>query len=147
MLFLFKEWNKKRLEKTSISLFPSENSLLNRENTGKISLHLLSMSTKDPLTINYCLCISYLSDSWWGSESFKFLVSKIDLMMWFEDKKSALKWNLLLSFCKWRWIGIRPVMASIPNMGDVQKAPEIYKTTLLCIFLSSLRVYIREVLL
>ena len=38
-------------------------------------------------------------------------------------------------------------MTLISDVGDVQKVPEIYKATLFCIFLSSLRRYVREALL
>jgi len=38
-------------------------------------------------------------------------------------------------------------MASIPQVGDVQKAPVIYKAALHCIFLSSLRGWERETFL
>jgi len=36
-------------------------------------------------------------------------------------------------------MGIRPAIASISAIGDVQKAPDIHSTTLHCIFLRALR--------
>ena len=39
----------------------------------------------------------------------------------------------------WRWIGMRPAMASIPEVGDVQDAPTIHSMALLYMF--SLREY------
>jgi len=44
-------------------------------------------------------------------------------------------------------MGIRPTMASIPNEGDVRKAPRIHKAALLCIFFKTFRGYKREALL
>jgi len=87
------------------------------------------------------------NDSQWGSLLFEDLVFKSNLIIWFDNKECALSWDLLLSFWRWRWIGIRLAIVSIPDMENVQKAPEIYKTTLLCIFLSSLKEYANNTLL
>ena len=43
-------------------------------------------------------------------------------------------------------MGIKPAMVSTPSIREVWKALVIYKATLHCIFLSSLRGYKREVL-
>ena len=44
-------------------------------------------------------------------------------------------------------MGIKLVMASIPNMEEVLKVPRIYKAALCCIFLNSLREYLNGALL
>ena len=44
-------------------------------------------------------------------------------------------------------MGIKPAMVSTPSIREVWKALVIYKATLHCIFLSSLRGYKREALL
>jgi len=138
---------KKWLGNTFISLFSSENLQLKEEKKKKILLHLLSISTREPLIIEHCLDISLSSDSWWGSWLLEFLKSRIELMMWFEGNECAHRWNLPLSFCKWRWIEIRPAITLIPNIGNVQNASVIHIAALLCIFLSSLSRYISSALL
>jgi len=147
LFFLFKGWNEKQLGNISISLFPSENSQLKEEKEEKFSLHLLFMSIREPLMIECYLGISLSSNSWWGSWLLEFLESRIKLMMWFGGNKCAHRWNLLLSFCKWKWMGIRLAMASISNIGDIWNAPMIYITAFLCIFLSFLSGYANGTLL
>jgi len=44
-------------------------------------------------------------------------------------------------------MGIKPEIASMPNEEDMWKVPKIYKATLFCIFLSSLRRYASGTLL
>ena len=64
---------------------------------------------------------------------------RIDLIMWLVGRDDPLRRNLLYSFLRWRWIEMRPEMTSIPTVGDVQKAPDIQRDALHCIFLSMLR--------
>jgi len=42
---------------------------------------------------------------------------------------------------------IKPTIALIPNIGEVQKIPVIHKATLCCIFLSFLKKYEKGALL
>ena len=42
---------------------------------------------------------------------------------------------------------MRPTMASIPDIGKVQKVSKIYKSALFCIYLNSLREYDSGILL
>jgi len=55
------------------------------------------------------------------------------------EKDDPLRRNLLYNFLRWRYIGIRPKIASIPGVGEVQKALEIQRSALYCIFHSTLR--------
>ena len=119
LLFLFEKWKEKWLGKIFISLFPRKNSQLNREKKGTILLNLLFMSIIRPLIFNHCLGVSLSSDSQWASLSFICLISSSDFIIWFDGRVCTLRWNLSLSFCRWRWMEIRPVMASIPDDREV----------------------------
>jgi len=55
--------------------------------------------------------------------------------MWLEGSECALSCDLPPIFCRWRLIGIRLAMASIPIDSAVLKLPTIHKATLLCILL------------
>ena len=63
---------------------------------------------------------------------------RIDLIMWLEESNKPLKRDLLYSFLRWRWIGIRLKIASISAVGNIQKALDIQRAALHCIFLSML---------
>jgi len=111
--------------------------IIERRKKGKTLLNLLSISTKGSLMIDDYLDISLSSNRWWCSWMLESLDSKIKLIIWFGGSKCAHKRNHPLSFFKWRWMGIRLVIASIPNIGDVQNTPVIYIAALLLyIFLS-----------
>ena len=122
LLFLFVEWKEKQLGNISIILSPGENLVLKRLKKGKTLFNLLFASTIGHLIFNCCLIVNLLSDKWWLLLLFKCLNSNNDLMMWFDNSACVLSWNLLLSFCRCKWIGIRPMMASISREGEVQKA-------------------------
>jgi len=53
--------------------------------------------------------------------------------MWLEGSEYALSCDLPPVFYRWRLIGVRPAMASIPINGAILKPPTIYKAALLCI--------------
>jgi len=55
------------------------------------------------------------------------------LMMWLLGSLKDRICNLLAIFCRWNFIGIISVMASIPVEGKVLKAPRIQMVALLCI--------------
>ena len=63
LIFIFVEWKKKQLGKTSISLSLEENSLLKRLKDGKTLLVFLSMSIIGSLIFNHCLRVSLSNDS------------------------------------------------------------------------------------
>jgi len=48
--------------------------------------------------------------------------------MWLARREYALSWDLPLSFCKYKWIGISLAIALTPNVGAVLKALTIHKT-------------------
>jgi len=102
LFFLIVEWKEKQLGKTSISLSPGENSLLNESKDGKILLILLSMSTIKTLILSHCLGVSLFSNSQWTLLLFVYLNSRSNIIIWFDGRVCALSWNLLLSFYKWR---------------------------------------------
>ena len=98
LLCLFVEWKEKWLGKTSISLSPEENSLLNRSNNGKISLILLSIPTTRLLMFKCCFEVSLFNNNWWVLYSFACLDSRSDFKIWLDSKECALSWDLPLSF-------------------------------------------------
>lgn len=124
----------------SISLYPGKNSLLKGMKEEKTLLSLLLVSMIDPLTFSYCLGVKCSSGNQWKLLS-EYLNSIINLIMWFEYNNCVLNWNWPPSFCRCKWIKMRPTMASIPSNGKVEKVPRIHVATLHCIFLSSLRGY------
>jgi len=69
------------------------------------------------------------------------------LTVWLGGKVDVLSWCLPLSFWRCKWIGIRPVIASISRVGEAWKISRICKVVLYCIFLSSLSEYNRGALL
>ena len=126
-LFLFVKWKEKWLGKISVSLFSKENSLLNGLNAENISLVLLSISTTGPLIFKHCLGVSLSNNNQWASLLFVCLNFRSNFMMWFDNRESTLSWDLLLSFCRWRWIGISLAIASILSEEDVWKALSIMR--------------------
>ena len=66
-----------------------------------------------------------------------------DMISW---KAWALSWDFLLSFWRCRWIGISPVMASIPNNEAVINAPTIYEAAHLWNFPNDFKEYKRGAL-
>jgi len=55
------------------------------------------------------------------------------LRMWLIGSLKGRICDLLAIFCRWNFIGIIPVMASIPSEGEDLKAPKIQMAALLCI--------------
>jgi len=137
--FLVGRMKQKRLGKVLIIWEPGANSLLNRSKEENTSLNLLFISTIRSLIVKCWLGVRVLNNSWWGALVRGDLDSSSNLKMWLWGREWALSYTLLLSFWRCRWMGIRPTMASIPNEGEVWKAPWIQITALLCIFLSFLR--------
>ena len=132
----FVEWKEKQLGNILINLFPGENSVLKEIKKEKTPFSLLFMSIIELLVINYCFGVNFSSNRWWKLLVFECFDSNNNLIMWFSGSDWVLSCSLPLSFYKYRWIGIRPVIASIPNEGEVWKAPNIYMVALCCIFLS-----------
>ena len=62
-------------------------------------------------------------------------------MIWLDGRDNMQSCNLPPSFCKWALIGIRPMIASIPSIGEVLNAPRIHMAALLCILPRVLRGY------
>jgi len=48
-----------------------------------------------------------------------------ELIAWEEKMDAYHKWCLPFSFCRYKVMGMRPAMASMPSEGDMQKAPVI----------------------
>ena len=119
LFLLFVEWKEKWLGKIFISLFLGENLLLNGLKEENTLFNLLFAFTMGLLSSSHYLGISFLSDSWCVLLTFVCLDSSKDLMMWFGDSICVLSWNLLLSFYKWKWIGMRPVITSITGDNEV----------------------------
>ena len=133
------EWKERQSKKEPISLFPRENSLLKGENTGRNSLHLLFISINGLFNQDLCLGIRLLRDKWYEVCLFNSSMLIINLMIWSDESDNPQKWNLLYNFLRWRWIRIKPEIASIPTIGEVWKGLDIHNAALHCIFLSTLR--------
>jgi len=84
-----------------------------------VQSNLLLMSTIELLMFNHYLEVNFSSNRQWLLLEFKCLDSNIDLMIWLGSSNCVLSCNLLLSFCKYKWIGIRPATVSILNKGDI----------------------------
>ena len=132
-------------------LLPGQNSGLRGSNEGKTSLNLLSMSMMCPL-MRPCWClVSELSNNewWWGWEGMLGMLEPLpinNLRMWLAGREWALNWDLLLSFCRCKWIGISPAIASMPYEGNVLNAPNIQIAVLLWSFPKVFREYDRGTL-
>ena len=109
------KWSRKVL----ISWFSGENSLFNRENDRRNLLHLLSKSINELLKWDICLGIRLLRAKQCLVWSLDLSELMIDLIMWFDGSKYPLRWNLLYSFFRWRWIRIKPEIALMPAVSEV----------------------------
>ena len=130
---LLKSWKRKQLENVFIILWPGNSSGLIKSNEEKTLLKWLSMSTKWPLIRLYCLFVKKLSKRgcWWRGNLLHELIR--EQRIWLEGSEYTLSCNLPSIFCRWRLIGVRLAMASIPINGAVLKLPTIHEATLLCI--------------
>jgi len=126
-LLLLNKWKEKQLGKQSMILSSGENSGLRESNEGKTLLKQLSMSTKLPLMRPCWYLVKELSESGCRCGDVLELLSISKWRIWLAEREYALSCDLPLSFCKFKWMGIRPAIASTPNDGDVLKAPTIYK--------------------
>ena len=126
---------------------PRENSGLRGLNEGKTSLKQLSMSAKWSLMRPHWYLVKELSKSGCRCGDISELLSISEWRIWLAGRECALSCDLSLSFYKCKWISIRPAIASMPNDGDVLKAPTIYKAALLWSFPSIFKGYDREALL
>jgi len=103
------------------------------------SLWLLSMSIKEEFKQSLCFGVRLSRNKLYEVCSVDPSELRIDLIMWLEGSDKSLKRNLLYSFLRWRWIGMRLEIASIPTIGNIQNVPDIQRAALHCIFLSMLR--------
>ena len=118
----------------SMILLLRENSGLRGSNEGKTLLKQLFMLTKWSLMRLCWHLVRELkkSEYWW--ERVSDLLSIREQRIWFEGREYVMSYNLLLSFCKYRLMGIRPAIASMLSDRDVLKASTIYKVALLWSF-------------
>ena len=120
--------------KISIILEPRIYSRLRGEKDGKTLYSLLLGSMR----------WSFMEVFWWSVRELIELgrelrcvlrgLSMRVLMRWFSGRKAEQSWDLLMSLWRWDFMGIRPVMASSPSVGDILKAPSIQMAALLYIF-------------
>ena len=132
-------WNENQSGKESISWFPGSNSLSKNKKKGRSSLWLLSMLIRGEFKRNLCFGVRLSRDKLCKVCPVDPSELRIDLIMWLEGSNEPLKRNLLYSFLRWRWIGMRPEIASISAVGDIQNTLDIQRAALHCIFLSMLR--------
>jgi len=119
------EWKENWSEKESMSQFPRLNFLSKAEKKGKSLLCLLSMLIREEFRHSLYLEMRLSMDILWGIYSYDPLVLRIDVMIWLERNNESLKRNLSYNFLRWRWIEIRPKIASIPIVGGVLKTLDI----------------------
>jgi len=134
------------LEKLSMILLLGWNSGLIGSNKGKISLNLLSISMMWPSMRSCCHLVKELSERGWGRGELSEVLSISDLRIWLVGSVCTLSWDLLLSFWRWRWIGISPTITSRPKDGAVLKTLSIHIATHLWSFPNDFRGYNRGVL-
>ena len=119
------EWKENWSEKELMRWFPGLNSLSKKEKKRWSLLHLLFMSMSVDFRHSLCLRLMLSMEILWGLCLYNPLELRILLIMWLGGSDDPLKRNLLYNFLRWRCIGMRPEMASIPAIGDVQKVPDI----------------------
>lgn len=147
-LFLqFTIWKEKWSGKLSNNWKPEDSSLWRESKEGRILLRWLLATTMELLTLSYCLEVNFSKKKQWGVEFFKCWFYIRQLIMWFAGKDAVLSYCWLLILSRWKYIGIRPAIASIPHVDEVWKALVIHMTVLYCIFLSSLRGWNNKTLL
>jgi len=130
------KWKENWSGKESLSQFSKENSWLNGEKEGR---NLLFLFINRLFRQSLCLEVRYLRDKLCGMCSVDPSRLRIDFIIWFGGWEKPHRWNLLYSFFRWRCIGMRPAIALIFIVGDVQKVSDIYSAALHCIFLRVLR--------
>ena len=140
-LLRLKKWKENWLENVLLILFPGWSSRLIGLKAGNTLLNLLSMSMTWLFNRPCYLLVSILRYRSWGGEGWLGLLSNSDLMMWFVGRVCSLSWDLPLSFWRYRRIGIRPAIASMPYKGDVLNAPKIHVAALLWSLLREFRGY------
>ena len=101
-------------------------------------IYLLHMSTRGLLRCKTCFKVRLSEGFQWMLRGWGLLWVVNNLMIWFEGSGNSLRRNLSYNFFRWRWIGISPMIASIPSVNEVQKAPIIQMAALYCIFLKIL---------
>ena len=146
-LLLLNKWKEKWFEKQSIILLFGENSGLRELNEEKTLLKQLSILTKWPLIRPHWYLVRELSESGRRCVDVLELLSISKQKIWLVERECTLSYDLLLSFCKCKWIGIRPAIASTPNDGAILKAPTIYKVALLWSFPRAFKGYDKGALL
>jgi len=131
----------------SINLDLGENSLFKESKYGNFLLRWLLASVTELLIFRHWLEVIFSNDSWWRWEPIMYLLSRRNLIVWLEGSVEVLSWSLALSFWRCKWMEIKPVIALIFIVGEIQKAPKIYKAAQYYIFLSLLSGHKRGVLL
>ena len=132
-LCLLNKWKEKQLEKMSIILCPGGNSELSGSKEENTLLKQLSISTTGPLISSHWHLVREPRDSECCFIIVFALGSMRERRIWLEEYVCAQSCNLPLSFWRWRLIGIRSAMASMPNDRDNLNVPNIQMAALLCI--------------
>jgi len=97
------------------------------------------VSTMKLLTLSHYLEVKFFKERQWGVEFFECQFSIRQLIVWFAGKDIVFNCYWLLILSRWRCIKMRPAIASISYVNEVQKAPVIHVVAFYYIFLSSLR--------
>jgi len=75
----------------------------------------------------------------WGLACLECCLSSKAFIACCMGSEATWKWWCPTSLSRWKWIGVRPVIASTPHVGDIWKTPVIHRVALCCIFFRSFR--------
>ena len=137
--FWLTERKEKWLEKVSTRWKPEESFLFKLSKEEKFSFRWLLVFTIELLILDYCLVISWDVAMQWGLKFLEWCLSKRKLTTCCLGRDNIQRWCWLLILSKWKWIRMRLAIALTFHDGNVQRVPVIQRTSLLCIFFSSLR--------
>ena len=139
LIFIRQGWKENWSGKISTIQFPDLNSLLKKQKEGKNLLYFSSISIRGNFNWILYLAMRWSIDTLWHFCSCDLSELWILWIIWLDGREDYCNKNLPYRFLRWRWMGTRPVMVSTLRVGDVQKAPVIWRAALRCIFLKMLK--------
>ena len=95
------------------------------------------MSNKGLLVLVFCFGVRLDKARVWEDRGCEWLCLSREEIAWFGGIFENLSCDRPASLHRWKWMGIRPAMPSIPSVGDVLKALVIHKAARCCSLLSS----------
>ena len=105
----FTVWKEKQLGKLSTKRNPGDSSLLKE---GWTSFKWLLVSMIELLILRRCFSVRLPIERRWGLAFLKWWLSKSELIA---CCLATPRWCLPLTLSRWRWMGMKPAMASTPS--------------------------------